>query len=800
MTSPTPRSHQKNSDQQRKSKMRRRKKLQMELLEERRMLARVTVISHGFSLGGTLPTWPAAYGQAILEDARRDAAQSSNNYGSLFVHDPITGSWQANSSWWSNTNRADQEIALVFNWAQESNNAELSLFRQNGWLEAAADSLFSSLVTSNGHLPGGLEDKSILDLARSPHDSNYLDLHFIGHSRGAVLNSLVTERMAAYFPELTIDQVTSLDPHPASPMNDPGYVSTFGFGSGSLRTFSNVHFADNYYRQDGLYEADGDFDGVVAPGAFNVKLREPTLGSGGSLLGGYDLEHSDVHMWYYGTITAGLNGFSPSAPAGYSQNTYDGLLIPPVFYDSPHPSRVYNPQFPGGFDLSESPDHRPAVGLRGSQENPVRENPSPLVLQLFNGDFQSDYELSTNTVPGWSFHGGGGPAAIGSSLMLGANTFYDQEGDAYHIPKLFRTHNPFYIAPEWNYLTFDWAQTRAGVSSEQLKATLTVDGKIFVVDSIAMQSTTSAMINRRVRIPDEIRGKVGTLTFELVDGDSNSTTYPRSQIELDNIQFKTLGLTGDVVELDLLAQDNTLSKLQVESIQVKTGSSWTSVRSRVTQRGDWELTTSPSNSNVPAPFFGTLLFSDREAANTPFSQTGRLYFVPATGTGVLGDTNLTATGFQGEVRINYSVVSQGDVRRETRKSVIFSVVDGLSRSGEDAATGNTGFKANIVLQQRLNYLRARDFSTPSTNGAFADGGSQIPSLVVDGIVGPLTRDMLQRFKAATNTPSADNAELDSLVLAYLNDSRSSLSVEERARISRGLRAASEKLGVGHWRN
>lgn len=106
-----------------------------------------------------------------------------------------------------------------------------------------------------------------------------LPLHLIGHSRGG---SVVTEMARLLGAEgIWIDQVTTLDPRPVSQ-----------FGDASVRSWSNVLFADNFWQTMG--------DGLIVPngqsifGAYNRKLLD--------LSGGYSSSHSDVHLWYHGTI------------------------------------------------------------------------------------------------------------------------------------------------------------------------------------------------------------------------------------------------------------------------------------------------------------------------------------------------------------------------------------------------------------------------------------------------------------------------------------------------------------------
>jgi hypothetical protein len=106
-----------------------------------------------------------------------------------------------------------------------------------------------------------------------------LPLHLIGHSRGG---SVVTEMARLLGAEgIWVDQVTTLDPRP---------VATFG--DAAVTTWTNVFYADNFWQDMG--------DGIIVPngqslfGAYNRKLLD--------LNGGYSSSHSDVHLWYHGTI------------------------------------------------------------------------------------------------------------------------------------------------------------------------------------------------------------------------------------------------------------------------------------------------------------------------------------------------------------------------------------------------------------------------------------------------------------------------------------------------------------------
>ena len=106
-----------------------------------------------------------------------------------------------------------------------------------------------------------------------------LPLHLIGHSRGG---SVITEMARLLGAQgIWVDQVTTLDPRPVAQ-----------FGDASVTSWANVLFADNFWQNmgDGLFVPNGQ----SVFGAYNRKLL--------NLSGGYSSSHSDVHLWYHGTI------------------------------------------------------------------------------------------------------------------------------------------------------------------------------------------------------------------------------------------------------------------------------------------------------------------------------------------------------------------------------------------------------------------------------------------------------------------------------------------------------------------
>ncbi|HEY9893199.1 MAG TPA: putative Ig domain-containing protein [Candidatus Sericytochromatia bacterium] len=141
---------------------------------------------------------------------------------------------------------ANKPWVILNDWSRDNE----SVVPDSGFTEAAADSFFASLVQLDGLFKD--EGSSVKQgaLFNSP-------LHFIGFSRGAVVNSEIIQRLGTYFPEaggkentgIRDLQMTTLDPHD---FDQPGLnVITQNFGDfrePKVQVWDNVTFADNYYQ------------------------------------------------------------------------------------------------------------------------------------------------------------------------------------------------------------------------------------------------------------------------------------------------------------------------------------------------------------------------------------------------------------------------------------------------------------------------------------------------------------------------------------------------------------------------
>jgi hypothetical protein len=109
--------------------------------------------------------------------------------GTILVYNSRTHKWESPFASYSSLtnfvpNKLGAPLILIDEWGLASTNAS------NGFAEAAADNFFAALVDLNQSYTGAKKNA----LLNSP-------LHFIGHGRGAVVNSEVIQRLGTYFPD-----------------------------------------------------------------------------------------------------------------------------------------------------------------------------------------------------------------------------------------------------------------------------------------------------------------------------------------------------------------------------------------------------------------------------------------------------------------------------------------------------------------------------------------------------------------------------------------------------------------------
>jgi DNA/RNA endonuclease G (NUC1) len=260
----------------------------------------VTVLTHGFK--------PPIVSPSGIPETVYDLAGSIANAGDALVmrYDRNTGFWEPivdkNGNRPSEFKRDDAKLSdedykdklekyinqnylsknkplvLLSDWTLESNIPD------SGFSEAAADTLFASLVQLDqwfggkvGNDAGQLYDKQG-KLIRTQGAIFNSPLHFIGFSRGTIVNSEIVQRLGTFFPYaggLVDDkgnpiknngkpirdlQMTMLDPHDfKQPSLELFNIEVPGIGSvgkldystfyePKIQVWDNVTFADNYYQ------------------------------------------------------------------------------------------------------------------------------------------------------------------------------------------------------------------------------------------------------------------------------------------------------------------------------------------------------------------------------------------------------------------------------------------------------------------------------------------------------------------------------------------------------------------------
>ncbi len=233
--------------------------------------AGVTIITHG--LNGNADGWVTGMANEIPKYYRFTGTNYTfyklyfyYNSGYYLTYSRLGGS--------SPTNTDSGEIIVAFDWSQLADGNSYNTYQI---ASVMAQALMSTNFISemNGHA-----------LCELP-------IHLIGHSRGGSL-MCETSRLVGTN-GVWVDHLTTLDPHPLNDVNFPLDFLLYSAVDAPCRTYQNVLFHDNCWEDIGLL-----VDGEPVAGAY---VRYFT-----ALSGGYEnttdehWAHSNVHLWYHGTL------------------------------------------------------------------------------------------------------------------------------------------------------------------------------------------------------------------------------------------------------------------------------------------------------------------------------------------------------------------------------------------------------------------------------------------------------------------------------------------------------------------
>jgi len=413
--------------------------------------------------------------------------------GSVFVYAPGSGAWNL----YCGSDTPNGEIVLVFNWAEESDGADTG--GTQGFAEAAADALYAAL--RDPKLAGNFVG---VDLLAG-------DVHFIGHSRGAVVNSDCVERLAVA--GIAVDQVTTLDPHPVDgTLDNP--LGPLDWGDRAPVTWTNIGFTDNYWRADGGgFPAYFDFDGMPLDVDLDLDL-------GGAIEGPGDFdppyEHVETHAWYHGTIDQAAT------------NDGDGTQI-----DNETLTSWYGFAGVPARDLTGFYYSAIAQGARPGPVGGVEPSWSP--YEIYNGDFEIVNDNGANLgvgYAGWRFHGGdkAGIATPWSSIDPPAgSTYYLTLFPGTSTQSL--THNRLYVDDSVSAIEFTRRITFPS-ANDRLQVVLS-DG---VVDTVLADVDLSAATGWEpvaFSVPAASVGRMQTLRLTL-DGGGDGV---EAIVDLDDLRF-----------------------------------------------------------------------------------------------------------------------------------------------------------------------------------------------------------------------------------------------------------------------
>ena len=469
-----------------------------------------TVITHGWQppVGAN----PTSEGQWVNKMARA-ILQKANNKGCIRFYDKKTGNFEFLKDKCPNPN-GDGENILMFNWANESNvNAK-------GYSEAAGDALFSSLLMG--------KNKKEFDLN---------NIHFIGHSRGTVVNTLTVERLLNLknkyqeYSYVNIDQVSNLDAHdwgfndrcsdiddahPDITVREHPVLTTKDNGT---IAWKGVGFNDSYYQDD-----DVVLKGRRVKGADNYYWTSGTLSD--------DISHSGLHDVYQQTI----NGKS---------------LIG------------------GGYHFSRIGNNTSARGGRGNGEKDITFDfynnmiiPNKginRITGILNGSFD---RFVLKNAPGWSSIG---VSFTNGSARLSLEDIPDGSvggGSVKFANSAILNHNIFYIPKDANHISFKLSAFNTKGANLTIKVKDVLMNTEKIIDVVKLENSLNNSFEEKYLDIRVYQDKIITLVFEFKSGILPSNIAP--YIEIDEVKL----IQGIPTNSSATTLNSTVEKLNIQNAQI----------------------------------------------------------------------------------------------------------------------------------------------------------------------------------------------------------------------------------------
>jgi DNA/RNA endonuclease G (NUC1) len=416
----------------------------------------------------------AEYNRSIKEQIDLIARQIEKANGLVMRYQPSSATWEpvtynqteSIKDWETSTKNVSdyygKPLVLLADWVGNTNFAN---FDNSGFSEAAADSLYASLVELDLQHGGEVGNGGIYDgdgnLNRERGAVLKSPLHFVGFSRGAVVNTEIVQRLGKFFPEIgaTGDasndlQVTTID---AYQYNNRQPFSLDNIPEPSIETWANVNYADNYYQS-----RDSNRYKEITTADFNRNLKDFAKFEEDS--------HKKALSWYVGTGNLNesegiirrlgdLPDFNKPESTWYTPD-HTGVSFEHGAQDAPWEgigTGWFYSVLGGGKDLRNDALLENRIPVRLDNTPKAAMGGDDAVPTLFNGNFDAVFApIDNQTIPGWS---SSRQKALKDVTGIPGATSYSDGISNYALQlggqnSSTATHDLFMI-PDWGNLRFD---------------------------------------------------------------------------------------------------------------------------------------------------------------------------------------------------------------------------------------------------------------------------------------------------------------------------------------------------------